>query len=383
MKNKKYAQLINAAKREKRRNYAILYILTLTVWMALVIFSFLNGFLTFKELVVDIIISLVGVLPPILLFDFFNEKLSKDASAIEMSNKITETLMSNPETLDLFTAEQKEEFILSTIQSIAKDKDVTEMINDSVHNFLFSSQALKLRTQFFYDFELHENLPAVYNEYIKNKDAYFYVQEKLNYKIKYITDTVNATQSNYIKIGFSFSNTHLDNALRENGATPFFENCLFREALDIKPCDIETFKNAVADKQIFQQLFKVDLQIDHFNGTLENVETSDYGIVCIFKVDHDTKLSEHQIRIIFHMPKVWNSVLEVALVDPVKAPKISLSYPEDTLAVEMYSFLSKNKESSVAIAHEHLNGIYDIALSDDWIYPISGLVFAVKKKQLD
>lgn len=381
MKDKKYAQLINAAKREKRRNYAILYILTLTVWLALVIYSFINDFFTFNELIVDIIISLVGVLPPILLFDFFNEKLSKDASAIEMSNKITETLMSNPETLDLFTAEQKEQFILSTIRSIAKDEDVTEMINDSVHNFLFSSQALKLRTQFFYDFELHNNLPAVYDGYIKNKKDYFYVQEKLNYRIKYITDTANTTKTNLIKIGFSFSNAHLDNALRENGVTPFFENCLFREALDIKPCDIETLKSAAADKQVFQQLFKVDLQIDHFSGTLESVETSDCGIVCVFKVNHDTKITEHQIRVIFHMPKVWNSVLEVALVDPVKAPKISLSYPEDTMTVDMFSFLSKNKESSIEVAHEHLNGIYDIALSNDWVYPISGLVFAVNEKQ--
>lgn len=380
MKNKKYNQLINAAKREKRRNYAILYVLTLAVWVGLVIYSFINNLLTFNELIVDIIISLVGVLPPILLFDFFNEKLSKDASAIEMSNKITETLMSNPETLDLFTAEQKEQFILSTIQSIAKDEDVTEMINDSVHNFLFSSKDLRIRSQFFYDFELHENLPAAFDGYIHNKSDYFYVQEKLNYKVKYISDLANTTKANYIKIGFSFSNSYLDSALRENGANPFFENCIFREALDIKSCDIDNFKTAISDKTLFQQLFKLDLQIDHFSGCLENVEVSDYGVVCLFKVDHDVDAKEHQIRVIFHMPKIWGSALEVSLVDPVKAPKISLSYPEDSMTVEMYSFLSKNKESSIEIAHEHLNGIYDVALSNEWVYPISGIVFTINKK---
>ena len=48
--------------------------------------------------------------------------------------------------------------------------------------------------------------------------------------------------------------------------------------------------------------------------------------------------------------------------------------------VEMFSFLSKGEESSLEVAHEHLNGIYDISLNSEWVYPISGMVFCPEKK---
>jgi hypothetical protein len=47
----------------------------------------------------------------------------------------------------------------------------------------------------------------------------------------------------------------------------------------------------------------------------------------------------------------------------------------------MYAYLSKGKESSYEIAHEKKNGIYDISLNTEWIYPISGLVFFPEKRR--
>ena len=159
-----------------------------------------------------------------------------------------------------------------------------------------------------------------------------------------------------------------------------FENCIFRESLDIKPEDLESLKDFIGSKEAFQSIFKVDLQIDSFKAVLDSVTVYNQGIVCAFRSGHNTAAAEHTIRIIFHMPKVWDSLIEVALVDPVKAPKISVSYPEDIMDVDMYSFLSKGKESSLEVAHEHFNGIYDIAITSEWIYPISGMVFKVNRK---
>ncbi len=375
-----YEELVKTVQREKKKNYIILYTVTVIVWLVLVAISFLAEFFSLQEFIVNIINNLIGIIPPILIFDFFNEKLSRDASALEISNKITETLMSNPETLDLFTPEQKERFIRSTVASIAKDADVVKLVNDFNHRYLFREQNFRLRTSFDYDFELTEKLPAAFAPYITDRSHYFYVQEKLSYKIKYMTPADSNAASNYIKIGFSFNNTHLDNALRERNFGTLFENCIFRESLDVMPCDIEKLKTAMVNKETFQQLFKVGLQIDRFNGQLEDVQVNDCGAVCIFKVGHDIDALEHTIRVIFHMPKIYNSPLEVALVDPVFAPKVSLSYPEDVMQVEMFSFLSKGEESSVEVAHEKSNGIYDIAHSEDWVYPISGIVFTVIKK---
>ncbi len=373
-------ELLKAVKREKTRNYVILYTTVLLIWIGLTIFSFVNNFFSGKEFVVNIVNNLIGILPPILIFDFFNEKLTRDASAVEMSTKITETLMSNPETLDLFTEEQRKDFIISAATSIVKDPDAVEMVTDNLKNYLNSNLCYRIRTSFDYDFELNNDLPAVFDNILADKKNYFYVQEKLHYKVKYLSDSVNNTSSEIIKMGFIFDNINLDSALREKSEGDVFENCIFRESLDIKPEDLESLKDFISSKEAFQSIFKVDLQIDSFKAVLDSVTVYNQGIVCAFRSGHDTAACEHTIRIIFHMPKVWDSLIEVALVDPVKAPKISVSYPEDIMDVDMYSFLSKGKESSLEVAHEHFNGIYDIAITSEWIYPISGMVFKVNRK---
>lgn len=380
MKSRQKETLLKTLEREKKRNYFILYTVTLMIWLVLVIFAFNRGFWDSDEFVVNIINNIIGIIPPILIFDFFAEKLTRDSSTIEMSNKITETLMSTPETMDLFTEAQRKEFIRSAIASIVKDDDATEMVNDSLRTYLFSDTNYRLRTYFDYDFELSEKVPSVYDEILTDKSKYFYVQEKLHYTVRYLSDEANNTNSDMIKIGFVFDNKSLDNVLREKKNNELFKNCIFRESLDIAPEDVELLKRALLDKNKIHQMFKIDLQIDSFKGELDNIIISDKGFVCVFKVGHNIDADEHNIRIIFHMPKRWDSILEVALLDPVKAPKISVSYPEDAMHVDMFPFLSKGEESSLEVAHEHLNGIYDIVINSEWIYPVSGIIFNVNKK---
>ncbi len=379
MKNKKRTAFMEAIKREKTRNYIILYMVTLVIWLILLIYSFVKGFFTGEEFIVNVVNNIIGILPPILIFDFFNERLSREATAAEMSDKITETLMSRPETLNSFTLEQRRNFIKSTIESIAEDEDAADMINGSLKDYLFNDNNYRIRTAFDYSFELDSSLPFIYNEIFGQAEDYFYVQEKLHYTVKYLSPEANNMTSNIVKVGFLFDNKSLDSALREKKNAELFDKCIFREILDIKPEDLENLKNIVSSKEMFMRLFKLDIQVDRFHGILEDVIVCNEGIVCLFNIGHDRNADIHSIRIIFHMPKLWNSILEVALVDPVKAPGISLSYPDDTMNVEMFSFLSKGEESSLEVAHEHLNGIYDIAISSEWIYPISGIVFSVKK----
>lgn len=373
-------ELLKAVKREQKRNYIILYVVTFVIWLILLLYSFLKDYFTTNDFIVNVVNNIIGIIPPILIFDFFNEKLSRDSSAIELSNKITEALMSNSETLELFTEEQRKVFIRSAITSIVKDQDATEMVNDCLNNYLDIDTDYRIRTEFDYNFELNEKLPMVYDEIFTNKNDYFYVQEKLHYKVKCLSCSANNINTNQIKIGFLFDNKSLDSVLREKKSTELFDKCIFREKLDIKQEDIEKLKSVVKDKVQFQKLFKLDVQIDSVKGIIDEIYSNDEGFVCTLSSNHDIEAMEHTVRIIFHMPKQWNSILEVALVDPTKAPKISVSYPEDMMNVDMFSFLSKGEESSVEVAHEHLNGIYDITINNEWIYPISGMVFWVNKK---
>lgn len=379
--DKKKNDLLKAVKRERTRNYVILYTVTIVIFFVLLLYSFAMGYFTSGDFVANVVNNIIGILPPLLIFDFFNEKLSRDSSSIEMSNQITETLMSNPETLSLFTEEQRKGFIRSAIASIVEDEDATQMLDTTLGLYLNSEHNYRIRTEFDYNFELNKELPVAYNNVLKDKNNYFYVQEKFHYRAKYLSEESNNTRSGEIKIGFMFDNKSLDNVLHENKDDSEFDNCVFRESLDICSEDLAAIREQAADKEKFQKLFKFDLQVDSAKGVLKEVIVKEKGLLCKFEVGHDVSLSEHAVRIIFHMPKRWDSLLEVAIVDPTKAPRISVSYPEDAMDVDMFAFLSKGKEASLEVAHEHLNGIYDIAINNEWIYPISGLVFSVSKQK--
>ena len=45
-----------------------------------------------------------------------------------------------------------------------------------------------------------------------------------------------------------------------------------------------------------------------------------------------------------------------------------------------YLYLNKGDESNDG-AYEQQNGLFDIAIKEEWIYPKSGIVFSVKKKE--
>ena len=289
--------------------------------------------------------------------------------------------MANPEALDLFTEEQRKEFIEATIHSIVDDEDTTEMINDHVTEYLFKSREYRIRTRFDYKFEINTMLPKAYDCFA-HKEDYYYVQEILGYDVKYLAAKANNTAEKIVSIGFTFDNASLDGALRDLSKDMDFQKCIFRESLDLKREDVEYLKRLSPEelKAKFVELFKVDLQIDKCSGRLQEVLLKDAGIVAKYEVDHNLQASEHGVRIIFHMPKCWGSVLEVVLADPTKAPKITVSYPEDCMDVDMFSFLSRGEESSLEVSHQHSNGIYDVAINTEWVYPISGIVFTINKK---
>jgi len=380
-RDKTKAQLQKINSQNIRNSYIILYLVVFAIIViGEVIIAKTQGF-SFMDLFQDTIGNLMGVLAAFLIFDIFHEKMSKDSYAAEMSQHILETLMANPEALDLFTPEQKKSFMEAGIKSIVDDDDATEMINNNIQNYLRGSMGYRLRTHFDYKFEIYNTLPAAY-DWFEDKTKYFYVQEILNYEVKYLKPEANNINSDEVKIGFVFDNKSLDSVLREKEDADF-DKCIFREELDISKGDLEKIRSMSQGEfqQKFVEMFKVDVQINRCSGELVNVSLKDKGIIATYKVCHDVNATKHFVRIIFHMPKLWGTLLEVALVDPTKAPKITVSYPEDIMDVEMISFLSKGEESSLEVAHAENNGIYDIALNTEWIYPISGMVFSINKKE--
>ena len=243
------SKLLSRAEANIKRNRVILFGVIILVEIVLIIVSVVLKWFSISEFVIDIVNNIIGILPPILLFDFFYERISAEASSIEMSKKITATMMGQPETLKLFNVEDRKNFLRSTVSSVINDADLTDMILDNSNKYVIDPKHLdvRIRKEFNYNFELGEELADNYDVILGNtisaKSDYYYVKEILNYKAKLFSSQVEQFFS-YVNIGFMFSNDSLDEALRDkrmnkddsNEDEGFF---VFRESLDLLPESID------------------------------------------------------------------------------------------------------------------------------------------------
>ncbi len=389
----------------KRMSYIILYlsVFLFIIVGELILFLFRPN-TSVWDLLIDALGNLMGVLAAFVLFDIVHEKLSKDSYAAEVSEQILETLMYHPETIELYENEQKKIFVNSFIGSIVKDENVSDMINNHLNSYLltqedYNTRSLmerdcRIRTSFSYRFVLETERTNAFSilRANVNKDPYFYVQEELNFSVKYLSPKGNNTNTSYVRIGLIYDNAALDKFLRGNKTeqnNEILRSCIFRENLDIEEKDKMLFRELSSDKlklmEVARKMFRPHLTIDCFRGELTDVSIGsdqgrDYGLIFTFEVGHNTESMKHDIAMVFHIPKKWDSVLEIVLVEPTKDPKISISYNEDLMNVEMFSFLNKGESSSYENTLEDENGVYSIMLSNEWVFPISGAVFFVKRK---
>ncbi len=342
--------------------------------------SLKNGY-TADDLIDNIVGNLIGVLGAFLLFDIIYNKLTQDEYAEEVSQHITKTLMGDPETLDVFNESDKHNFLESTIRSIAKDEDIVDMLMGNMDRYLNRTDFTRVRTHFTYVISLSTDFPKVYADFPGvSEEKYFYVQENFHFDIKYLSDNYEKLSTNEVKIGFSFDKMSLDGGLLENGDDPEFSDCIFNENLDITKQAVSYLKGLTKEELTtkFEEMFTAVLKIDNIAGELIDVDLKPTGIVAKYKSSHDTKIGTHSVKVIFHMPKLWNSIFEVTLVDPTKSPQITFDYMPGKMNVDMYSYLNKESEANDG-AYELQNGIYDVSVKDEWIYPKSGIVFHVTK----
>lgn len=367
------------------KSYMILYVSVFAlVVVGEVLLLWLDPGETPLGLLKDTLGNLMGVLAAFLIFDIFHEKMTKDSYAEEMSQNIMGTIMGKPEMIEPFNPEQRREFLYATLTSFTKDKEVSDLLMSNINDYIKGGKSWKIRTEYTYDFELFPKMPKSC-DFLSDPDQYFYVQEKLNYKIRCLSDQM-AIKEGKFRVGFMFDNGGLDSALREKKSEDDdYSDCIFREGLNLLPKDVEQFKRWAMEggnklKEMFEQIFRLDVQIDREQVELASVHVNDKGIFATMKCRHAIENS-YVVRIIFYMPKKWDTLIEVVFVDYTHAPKVFISYNEEEMDVEMTPFLSKGEESCAEVAHAKRNGVFDISLNNEWIFPISGMVFMVKRDE--
>lgn len=338
-------------------------IITTAVWLILLLAKYIISGVDFSFLLDDIIANILGILPPIILFNFLYEYLTREHVADEMTEQITKTLMSSPETIELFDDESKKVFVRTTVQTLVGDEE-----SDMVYGVIEPYLEMQYNTRRFFRYNI------ILRDYEDNsmfsKARYMRVYEDLKYKKHYIG--ANKLPKNF-RVGFFVNNEELDKEL-------YGQTYLFRENLkiDLEELEILISMSPTDQFQFVSQKMALNVFIDDNKCAIQNVVIDQNGIQTVFASEHDENSRELNIEIMFNMPQLKRySELLVSINEPTYSPMIQLSYPESTMNVTMFPFLNDGAECLVQNAMRNA-GSCDIYLQDKWVYPMSGVVFIVE-----
>ena len=357
--------------RNKKRDVIFLGVAVLVFWLVLLIAKILyahsNGEnFDFIGMFSDIGDNILGILPPLILIDLVFEFVTQRYVSEEISEQITGTLMSNPDTIALFDDETKSKFLDATINSLVKNgENEAEMVRNSIKPYLGSH--FNLRKYFTYNITLRDEAVS---PLFASKD-YYSINEKLGYEKYFLASEPLGKK---FSVGFFTSNTELDRYLRG-------QTFLFRESLTIRREELDALC-AMTDeekKSFVVQDMSLIVYIGHERCELTNVQINEVGILAEFTSPQpigDTTYFE----VAFCMPRLaTEKIFLAAVTEPTYSVNIRFDYPRSTYKVEMYPFFNDVEDARVEDANWGV-GVCDINLRDKWVYPMSGVVFRIEEK---
>ncbi len=341
----------------------------------------------FRDFVDSVVGNLIGVLAGFCVFDILYNKLTQDAYARETSQQIAKTLMGDPETMDAFSEEDKKAFLKSTLVSMLRDDDAVDLLTTNMGKYFDGAKSARIRKAFDYIITIEDKLTPDYETYDfpgLKENMYFLLDEEFKFTVKYLSGNDANFSGDYVCLGFAYDKRSLDSGLLEDGKDADFSKCIFNEDLVVTPEAIKYINSIPNDEvtAVINDLFVPTLWVDGDGGREEDlveVERKQNGLIFKFKLEYDKTRMEHDVRIYFKMPRLWDHIFEVTLVDPTKNPHIKLKYKSD-MDVTMYSYLNKEDQSNAGAFVKRAD-LYEISIKDEWVYPKSGALFHIRRKK--
>lgn len=360
-----------ARRYKKKRQDAMIFLCVLTsfIWLFMFVIKHFMFGVEWMGLFDDILANILGILPPIIIFNFAYEYITGESNSEETSARIAGVLMSDADTIALFDEEPKKRFLIATLNSLVENQQEADMIYGIMEPYI--EQIYNIRKHFEYEIAVHEYRQG--DRYDCNK--YFKIKESLNYHKIYMGNNKVPQQ---IRIGFITTLKSLDEALHN-------EEYMFRENLSME--EEELTKIAKMDPAQRLEWLRDELHLrvlingeacemngSSMNGSCLDI-TFDVGPSCI------TVANEINFGVEFVMPQLRSKMdFLVSISEPTYSPYIKFDYPEDIVDVEMFPFMNDGVEAMVKNAQNDM-GECRIRLRNKWVYPISGVVFVMKEKK--
>ena len=132
------------------RNINILFFLLILFLLFIVILvNVLMGNYSWSSLYKDLFNSLVGVLIPLVLFNFAYDYFTQKQKDRELSEKLTETMLLDEEVIDQFSTESKKKFIQNSTESILGKKVGGMLYETLIQSYLSKSYQFRQRFKYY------------------------------------------------------------------------------------------------------------------------------------------------------------------------------------------------------------------------------------------
>ncbi|GAA0291964.1 hypothetical protein GGQ92_002964 [Gracilibacillus halotolerans] len=357
------------------RNINILFFLLILFLLFIVILvNVLMGNYSWSSLYKDLFNSLVGVLIPLVLFNFAYDYLTQKQKDRELSEKLTETMLLDEEVIDQFSTESKKKFIQNSTESILGEKVGGMLYETLIQSYLSKSYQFRQRFKYYISYmELKENMTsyAVNEEqaFEFSADDYYMVKQDLSFE----RDLTNYRDSNDVRVGFSYKESTLDGLYQR-------AEFLFRENLWVDEASNKLLKQ-LDDKEV-ERFVKEFLEFTvHINEkpvayeVMNNEGHEGFHLLLDFPQDVPSgELSKVHIR--FRMPQLKSQEKFIVVIsEPTEDVEIMFMHLEDKVDVEVIPFLNE-AESITKLPNDTIK--IDI---HDWILPRAGVVFVWDDKE--
>ena len=339
--------------------------MTIIFWLIFLICKTIIGGFSFLSLLDSIATNILGLIPPIIIFNFIYEYISKEYVASEISERLLETLTGNSNMMDTFKENIRRDFIKSTIKSLVNDNEI-DMVYDVLQPYI-NGKSHDMRL----DYKYHIGLEKIGEENdawssFFSSSNYYNVREAIEFnKVLSAQNTNNERFS----VGFFVDAKILAKELLE-------KNYLFRENLKVLNEDFEKLIILSNDEKI--NFVKDSLCLQFFiNGNeidIEKVSIENYGIIVDF-IPQPTPIKVFHTKIAFRMPQIKaRSEFLISLPEPTLNPLILFTYNTDYWEITAYQFLNDDKELNKSAGA--IPGRYEFN-PNGWIHPVKGVIFII------
>ncbi len=282
-------------------------------------------------------------------------------------------------------AHQAVSFLLKNGINGLKDEEKTGLIDGVLSSYFGTKTASvmssflqtnpryynNIRSKFNYEISIDSRFP--FGSIAIDREKYFKLSETLSYQKHYL----NSVSGQEFWISFVRNLDEVDESLRN-------ENYIFSENLLVDKDDMNVIISMSEEQQRFFFTKHMRVRFNLNGRVLEPVELifNKTGIFAKYVMEPEQlsrALTVVDVKIAFTIPhRKVASYFFASISDPTYSPHIAFSYPDDEVSVEMISFMNRNITTSNSKIFE---GLREISLDDEWVLPMSGVVFIMAPEQ--